>query len=202
MSSGSQVGLLYTRCPSGQSHQRRSTVCGAARGLWVGRGLPAVSWPELERSGGRKAGRGAAWVGPCARASRGPCDAALWVVFHGQRVTYAAVGWGARARLRRVQCGRGTGTGCAGRLIPSASTGRGDRKAAAAGALKAAASGVLLGCKAPVGWRVLGRCALLSGSSLCVLRPSCVWPCHNFPPTLYRVVVLVVLFPFTGTACV
>jgi hypothetical protein len=96
----------------------------------------------------------------------------------------------------------GTGTGCAGRLIPSASTGRGDRKAAASGAFKAAVSGVLVGCNAPVGWRVLGRCALLSGSSLCVLRPSCVWPCHNFPPTLYRVVVLVVLFPFTGMACV
>ncbi len=83
-----------------------------------------------------------------------------------------------------------------------ASVGRGDRKTAASGALKAAASGVLVGCNAPVGWRVLGRCALLSGSSLCVLRPSCVWPCHNFPPTLYRVLVLVVLFPFTGMACV
>ncbi len=40
----------------------------------------------------------------------------------------------------------GTGTGCAGRLIPSASTGRGDRKAAASGAFKAAVSGVLVGC--------------------------------------------------------
>jgi hypothetical protein len=39
---------------------------------------------------------------------------------------------------------------------------------------KAAASGGLVGCNAPVGWRVLGRCALLSGSSLYALRCVCL----------------------------
>ena len=30
---------------------------------------------------------------------------------------------------------------------------------------------------------------------------ACVWPCHNFSPTLYRVGVLVGLFLFSGLAC-
>ena len=33
-------------------------------------------------------------------------------------------------------------------------------------------------------------------------RPSCVWSCNKFPPTICRVVVLVVLFRFTRSECV
>ena len=73
-------------------------------------------------------------------------------------------------------------------LIPSCTTqevgagggeggeGGGDRKAADVRAL--------VGCNAPVGWRVLGRCALLRGSSLYVLRPSCLCLVTIFAPTL------------------